>query len=358
MNIVHWITLFQGFACTVLLITAAVLWHGGWPGVNEEQRNSNYLLRLMAIGNLVSALSYVPYFLMDSLTEPVDEVWRKLADIFCVIVLAFLSLDAIVLRQKRLSWSHWITLVVCPSIVTIGIACVAGDNATIWEIWGTLLYFIMAGLYGIQIALLMRWNRHLKDGFSDVQHKQVQWFWQLTLPIMLFTILWLPMNIYSDLNWLKIFYSVTEIVVFLFFTSFALQQGIFTEEEIQLSVEIEQNSTIADEVNTPAWIERLERAMNEDHIYRHPGLNMAELGLHIGVNRTYLSRYFHQTKAGSFYEYINTYRLRDAKTLLITTTQTLDEIAINCGFSNRASLIRLFKERYHMTPSDFRKQKN
>lgn len=357
MSIIYWITVTQGLACAVLLISAAVLWCGGWPGANEEQRSS-YLLRMMAVGNLVSALTYIPYFVFGSLPEPVDAVWHNLADTFCVIVMAFLSLDAIALRQKRLRWFHWIPLVVLPSLVTIVLACVAGDNGPAWAIWGTLLYFGMAGMYGAQLVLLVRWNRHLKDEFSDLQHKQVQWFWHLTLPIMLFTMLWIPMNIYPNLNWLNIVYYVTEVVVFLFFTSYALQQSIFTEEEVKLSDEIEENCPISDEVMAPAWIERLERAMNEDHIYRQPGLNMAELGHHIGVNRTYLSRYFHQTQAGSFYEYINSYRLREAEQLLSTTSLNLDEIAANCGFGNRSSLIRLFKEQYHMTPSDYRKQKN
>lgn len=357
MSIIYWITVSQGVACAVLLITSAVLWCGGWPRANEEP-HSSYLLRMMAVGNLVSALTYIPYFVLDSLPEPVDAVWSNLADTFCVIVMAFLSLDAIALRQKRLRWRHWFPLVVFPSLFTIVLALVAGENNLAWAIWGTLLYIGLTGTYGAQLVLLVRWNRHLKDGFSDVQHKQVQWFWQLTLPIMLFTMLWIPMNIYPNLGWLKILYYVTEVVVFLFFTSYALQQGVFTEEEIKLSDEIEANCPIPDEVMTPAWIERLERAMNEDHIYRQAGLNMAELGLHIGVNRTYLSRYFHQTQAGSFYEYINSYRLKEAERLLSTTSLTLDEIALNCGFTSRSSLIRIFKEQYHKTPSDFRKQKN
>lgn len=357
MNIDYWITLSQGFACAVLLICAVVLWLGGWPDVNEENHQSNYLLRMMAAGNLVSALSYIPYFILGSLNEPADMVWRNLADTFCVIVLAFLSLEAIVLRQKRLRWVHWLPLVVFPALITLLIACLPGDNDVVWRIWEVLLYLLMTVMYAAQMVLLIRWNRHLKDEFSNLQHKQVHWFWRLTLPIMFFTTLWIPMNICPDWEWLKILYSVTEIVVFLLFTSFALQQGIFTDEEINLSAELQEAHSHSEGIVSPAWVERLESAMSEDHIYRQPGLNMAELGRHVGVNRTYLSRYFHQTEAGSFYEYINSYRLREAEQLLSTTSLTLDEIAIQCGFCNRSSLIRSFKEQYHMTPSDFRKQK-
>ncbi len=133
MNITYWITLSQGIACAVLLITATVLWCGEWPKVNDEQHHTNYLLRMMAIGNLVAALSFVPYLTFDSLGEPVDAVWHYLADTFCVIVMAFLAMEAIILRQKHLSWFHWTSLVVLPSLVTILIALIGLPQTTVLE---------------------------------------------------------------------------------------------------------------------------------------------------------------------------------------------------------------------------------
>ena len=49
------------------------------------------------------------------------------------------------------------------------------------------------------------------------------------------------------------------------------------------------------------------------------------------------------------------FRFHKAKMLLKTTTLTISEVAFNIGYKDPSYFTRLFKEKYKMTPSKFRK---
>lgn len=49
-------------------------------------------------------------------------------------------------------------------------------------------------------------------------------------------------------------------------------------------------------------------------------------------------------------------RLIRAKILLTSTNRTVSEIGVECGFANISHFIKLFKQRYHITPASFRRR--
>ena len=49
-------------------------------------------------------------------------------------------------------------------------------------------------------------------------------------------------------------------------------------------------------------------------------------------------------------------RLMRAKIMLTSTTHTVSEVGVECGFANISHFIKLFKQRYHTTPALFRRQ--
>lgn len=64
-----------------------------------------------------------------------------------------------------------------------------------------------------------------------------------------------------------------------------------------------------------------------------------------------------KTKTGMTYSsYLQQIRLERAEHLLMTTSLTVDEIAAAVGYRNKGYFYKIFLERYHMTPSKFRKR--
>ena len=57
----------------------------------------------------------------------------------------------------------------------------------------------------------------------------------------------------------------------------------------------------------------------------------------------------------SFIEYLNNYRLTMASRLLVSSNSSIIAIAMESGFDNLSYFNRLFKKKYKITPSEFRK---
>ncbi|MBR2193620.1 MAG: helix-turn-helix transcriptional regulator [Bacteroidaceae bacterium] len=96
--------------------------------------------------------------------------------------------------------------------------------------------------------------------------------------------------------------------------------------------------------------------MSEEHAFLNPKLTLSELALRVGTNRTYLSNYINQTLHQTFFDYINSLRLKYATELLTTTNLTLEVIAERSGFNSLSTFRRCFLQNYSTSPSVYRKQ--
>lgn len=74
-----------------------------------------------------------------------------------------------------------------------------------------------------------------------------------------------------------------------------------------------------------------------------------------GISNSQLHRQFLKFAHMTPMKYIRNLRIKHACTLLHSSDKTLNCIANECGFEDERSLIRLFKEEYHMTPGQYRK---
>lgn len=72
------------------------------------------------------------------------------------------------------------------------------------------------------------------------------------------------------------------------------------------------------------------------------------------MSRSSYIRYFKQIFNCPPIDYIQNYRLRQAKSMLKHTNISLTSIANDCGFCDSAHFSRLFKDKYQATPSTYR----
>lgn len=72
------------------------------------------------------------------------------------------------------------------------------------------------------------------------------------------------------------------------------------------------------------------------------------------MSRSSYLRYFKQLFNCTPSEYLQDFRLKQAKSMLKHSNNSLAYIASDCGFCDSAHLSRLFKEKYHMPPSQYR----
>ena len=98
-----------------------------------------------------------------------------------------------------------------------------------------------------------------------------------------------------------------------------------------------------------------ERTLAYIHAYFHTALTVTQLSNDLGYNADYLNRIFRETYQRTLLEEIHRTRVDYARHLLSHTPQNFAQIAHNCGFADVNYLSRLFKRRYGLTPTAFRR---
>ena len=77
---------------------------------------------------------------------------------------------------------------------------------------------------------------------------------------------------------------------------------------------------------------------------------------YLGFSESHFMRYFKETMGTSFVDYLRDYRLTIASRLLTTSDSSILDIAAESGFENLSYFNRVFKQKYSMTPRQFRKE--
>lgn len=85
-------------------------------------------------------------------------------------------------------------------------------------------------------------------------------------------------------------------------------------------------------------------------------IQIDDIARYVGLNRTYLSTLFKQHTGLSPLKYVQAFRLTHARSLLESTSLSVASIACSCGYQSPESLIKLFKQRYQISPAAYRRE--
>lgn len=100
---------------------------------------------------------------------------------------------------------------------------------------------------------------------------------------------------------------------------------------------------------------KLRAAMEQDHLHRDPNLSLWVLARHVGASPNYISQTLNEEIGESFFDFVNRYRIVEAKALLAGTDHTVLAIAYEVGFNARSSFYNAFKRVTGQTPTRYRK---
>ncbi len=83
-------------------------------------------------------------------------------------------------------------------------------------------------------------------------------------------------------------------------------------------------------------------------------ITIDEIAAVCNFSSSHFMKYFKKVMGRSFIDYLNDYRLSMASRLLLSSTDSILEIATDCGYENLSYFNRLFKKKYGITPSAYR----
>lgn len=131
------------------------------------------------------------------------------------------------------------------------------------------------------------------------------------------------------------------------FSSLALE-SITTE----LLVAASRQSCKRTEKKPPRWLERVREYLHENF---SSSIGLNELAKIAEVHPTHLARVFRQYEKCTAGDYIRKIRIDEARRKMISSKQSLVEIALETGFSDQSHFTRSFKNITGMTPTEYRR---
>ena len=105
--------------------------------------------------------------------------------------------------------------------------------------------------------------------------------------------------------------------------------------------------------------QKLDRWMEEEKPYVNPAFQLSDLGAVLPMNRTYLSHFIKTEYGCTFYQFVNRYRVEEAKRLKLANPDLkMDEVAARCGFSSRTVFSNVFTREEGVSPREWYKKCN
>jgi AraC-like DNA-binding protein len=100
---------------------------------------------------------------------------------------------------------------------------------------------------------------------------------------------------------------------------------------------------------------RLTQAMNEDRVYRREGLTLAALAENLSLGEAALRSLINQELGyRNFNDFLHHYRLQEAAARLSGEDLPILSIALDCGYGSIGPFNRAFRQRFGMTPTEYR----
>lgn len=112
-------------------------------------------------------------------------------------------------------------------------------------------------------------------------------------------------------------------------------------------------------LQTTEHIVALENLFTHDKIYLDSSLSLESMAKRLNLSPSYLSRIIHAELNMSFPDYLNSFRIEEAKNYLRNpefSNYTIVAIGLEAGFNSKSSFYDVFKRTTGQTPSAFQKQ--
>ena len=118
-----------------------------------------------------------------------------------------------------------------------------------------------------------------------------------------------------------------------------------------------EKSTLTSE-RSDRYVRRLVETMEKEKLYLDSDLTLQKLAQRLSIHPHHLSQIINERLNQNFFDFINSYRVEEAKKRLIDPSEkhfSIIAIAGEVGFNSKSSFNSVFKKYVNMTPSEWRK---
>lgn len=310
------------------------------------------------------------------LGHTIDHYWVPYFLVFALMLKGptlFLYVASITRAQFALKPIHLAHL--APAVVSVTIMAIFGihgnDMRHMWAmgedspealvafLWDSaklvpLVYALAA------VVLVQRYRSELKDEYSLFSNTEPRWLNILTL------------GFFASWTWSMVVhiiakYASEETADYLGiadnYITFILINALFTYSLVYahqlLTTRTEETRAPSEDVPSEPAIEQVKHAMEQDKVFLRANLNIEQFSAIIDLPVKDVSSVINKHFGTNFFEFVNSYRVEEAKQLLSDPSQadkTILDILLESGFNSKSAFHRFFKRLAGMPPSEYRKQ--
>ncbi|HEY6907614.1 MAG TPA: AraC family transcriptional regulator, partial [Ignavibacteriaceae bacterium] len=213
----------------------------------------------------------------------------------------------------------------------------------------------------------LNYSRTIKSLYSTIQHLNLSW---LELVLFAFLLMWLidfahflfrhTTGISPQVSGYLTFVSIAINFVF---ANLIIYKGLkqplqFFIIDKELPKTKNDNASISDE-ESDIYLRKLLDFMSVEKPYLTSTLTLKELSERLDINPRILSKIINEKKNQNFFDFINTYRIDDAKLILsnpVNRKMTILEVLYGVGFNSKSVFNTTFKKYTGVTPTEYRKR--
>lgn len=240
------------------------------------------------------------------------------------------------------------------------------------EVSSILVDIILTFFFCVQIRLFLHRDNRLKDFYSNTENREVSWY--------MWFIVWFILNtplyyyLYTKFALGEFGFIIYGFVLVFLYGYMAIQllklesSSLVTIEKdrlTQMMTRKDGNDANGENGNpssmlSPELKEQLKtdltKLMEEDKIFHKADLSTDDLTKALHTNSSYLYYFMRDVMGTRFYDFVNGYRIEEAKQLLIDTDEKIECIALDCGFNSYNTFVSAFKKALGESPSTWRKK--
>lgn len=252
-----------------------------------------------------------------------------------------------------------------PSEQRLALATPETRDPELWRIavytcTATTLIFIFYTIYFLLAAKNLHANYHqqLMERFSDIKNRSLDWFKPM---LLVWGAVWILYAIkffigFIDWRWSGFQYVLPtlEVVALTIFIQKALQQKTLTPKDKGNVVSKQQRKMLISAEKMQSIAIKLEQAMKEDKLFLDESISLHKISERISESENHISETLSQHLKTNFFQYVNGFRIEQAKASLQDRSKQITSIAYDVGFNSRSTFNNAFKKLVGTSPTSYR----
>jgi AraC-like DNA-binding protein len=243
-----------------------------------------------------------------------------------------------------------------------------GSDATFMLKTMSAIFFTGRIIFGIQVfaylilgyQLVRKYNKRIANFYSNLEGKQLVWVELLTISLLITAVFSSIANLlgrsyFLENNLLFIPSLIFSILIFIIGLQGNKQNHSITDVVYDEGEGVKINDHSIDKTDLK---EKLITFMEKEQSFLDPNFRITTLCSKLYTNRTYLSNLINDEFEMSFSDFINQYRIKFAKELMVVkmnSNYSLNHFSEEAGFGSVSSFNRAFKQFEGLTAGEYRK---